>query len=124
MEQNDGEKKYITRAPVDRRQVKDRRSCLEVEEYLSQTPDRRTDTIERRENEERRKLVFAATTDIGLITVNIPIESKLGVSRPKIPTVSSLTSVTFEYIWNLLTYHLTKPLPRLPPFASLENRTF
>ncbi len=55
MEQNAGEKKYITRASVNRRKVKDRRSCLELEEYLSQNPERRTNVIGQRKIGERRK---------------------------------------------------------------------
>ena len=59
MGQNDGEEKYITRASDDRRQVKNRRSCLEVEEYLSQSPERRTNISEQREMGERRKLIIS-----------------------------------------------------------------
>jgi len=59
MEQNDGEIKFVARESVDRRKIKDRRSCLELEEYFSQNPERRTNMTGRREIGERRELISA-----------------------------------------------------------------
>ena len=56
MKQNEGKKKQIARSPVDRRQIKDRRSCLELEEYFSQNTERRKNEADRRQVGERRKL--------------------------------------------------------------------
>jgi hypothetical protein len=55
LEQNYGEKQYIPRAFIERRKVKDRRSCLELEEYFSQNPERRVNMIKRRMLGDRRE---------------------------------------------------------------------
>ena len=55
MGQNAGEIKYVARASVNRRKVKDRRSRLEQEEHPFQNPERRTNVIGRRKIVERRK---------------------------------------------------------------------
>ncbi len=57
MDQNDCERKHIARSPVDRRKLKDRRSCLELEEYFSQNPEKRANKTDRRKMGERRKSI-------------------------------------------------------------------